>query len=59
MATLPLGAVAQTNMNIGIETSDLDTTAHPGEDFYQYACGGWIKNIHYQQHTRALAVSIS
>lgn len=44
MVTLPLGAVAQTNMNIGIETSNLDTTAHPGEDFYQYACGGWIKN---------------
>ena len=33
MVTLPLGAVAQTNMNIGIETSNLDTTAHPGEDF--------------------------
>lgn len=44
MASLPLGTVAQTNMNIGIETSNLDTAAQPGEDFYQYACGGWVKN---------------
>ncbi|MDD3079784.1 MAG: M13 family metallopeptidase [Paludibacter sp.] len=28
----------------GIKLSDMDTTAVPGVDFYQYACGGWMKN---------------
>lgn len=27
----------------GIDKSNLDTTASPVVDFYQYACGGWIK----------------
>lgn len=28
----------------GIETKNLDPTVKPGEDFYLYACGGWMKN---------------
>lgn len=28
----------------GINKSNLDANASPKEDFYQYACGGWIKN---------------
>ncbi len=28
----------------GIHLDNLDTTALAGTDFYQYACGGWMKN---------------
>jgi len=28
----------------GINLKNLDTTAVAGNDFYQYACGGWMKN---------------
>jgi putative endopeptidase len=27
----------------GIDITNIDTAAVPGEDFYQYACGGWMK----------------
>ena len=32
------------NLTTGIDLANLDTTALPGTDFYQYACGGWMKN---------------
>ena len=31
------------NLKSGIDLANLDTTALPGTDFYQYATGGWQK----------------
>ena len=46
-AVAALATVACTNnktMESGIRLENLDTTAVAGDDFYQYACGGWMKN---------------
>ena len=34
----------QATSTSGLDLANLDTTALPGTDFYQYACGGWMKN---------------
>ncbi len=34
----------QTEKTSGIDLANLDTTASVGTDFYQYACGGWMKS---------------
>ena len=50
IVTLALTTLAGCNMKkeatmtSGIDLANLDTTALPGVDFYQYACGGWGKN---------------
>ena len=34
----------EAKLTSGIDLANLDTTASPKDDFYQYACGGWMKN---------------
>lgn len=42
-ASAPLVAGAQTQLKSGIDISNLDTSVRPADDFYRYACGGWMK----------------
>lgn len=37
-------AMAQSDLKAGIRQENLDKTVSPAEDFYQFACGGWMKN---------------
>lgn len=36
------GCQKKTELTSGIDLNNLDTTASPVDDFYQYACGGWM-----------------
>ena len=42
VATMTATASAQ-QLRSGIDLTDLNTTVKPADDFYEYACGGWMK----------------
>ncbi len=43
MALATMTMTAQTQLRSGINLNDLDTSVRPADDFYEYACGGWMK----------------
>ncbi len=43
MTSMTLTSSAQTELKSGIHLGDLDTSVRPADDFYEYACGGWMK----------------
>ncbi len=44
MALIATGCQHKTNLTSGIDLDNFDTTARLQDDFYQYACGGWMAN---------------
>lgn len=44
MSTTGCNSKKETPLTAGVQLANLDTTALSGVDFYQYACGGWMKN---------------
>lgn len=44
MMTTGCNSSKKAELTSGIDLANLDTTALPGASFYQYACGGWMKN---------------
>lgn len=44
LVAMPLSGSAQEQHKTGIVLSNLDQTVSPADNFYQFACGGWMKN---------------
>ena len=42
-AAAPMMGSAQTQLKSGIDLTNLDNSVRPADDFFRYACGGWMK----------------
>ena len=43
LSSMSVASMAQPALKSGIDMTDLNQQVKPGEDFYEYACGGWMK----------------
>ena len=43
MALAMMTATASAQLKSGLNMNDLDKSVRPADDFYEYACGGWMK----------------
>ena len=43
MALTTMTVAASAQLRSGINLNDLDKSVRPADDFYEYACGGWMK----------------
>ena len=43
LATISLASTAQSQQRTGIDLANIDATVRPADDFFQYACGGWMQ----------------
>ena len=43
LSAITLSASAQESLKSGINLADMNTSVKAGDDFFEYACGGWMK----------------
>lgn len=43
-ATMSMATMGQTDLKSGIDLANLDKKVRPADDFFEFACGGWMKN---------------